>query len=156
MPCASTLTETPLALVNSGNIAVNSPELSTEVVDAAPAGAVGIQMALPDGTPRFLPAAISANAGTVTFFLENVPGGRGRSPDHNMLIGPANVHFFPDGSVAADQVLAGTPHITAGQRAVFKVKDLAPGTYVFWCSIDLGPGGTHASEGMVGTLTITP
>ena len=32
--------------------------------------------------------------------------------------------------------------------------DLAPGTYQFYCSVALGNGAGHATQGMVGTITV--
>jgi uncharacterized cupredoxin-like copper-binding protein len=73
-----------------------------------------------------------------------------------MAIGPACVQFEQDGTVIG-QVLATTPRIQANEAASFTVNNLAPGTYAFWCSVALDDGiGTHATVGMVGTLTVTP
>ncbi len=72
-----------------------------------------------------------------------------------MLIGPADTQFFPDGSTRADQVLARSPTLLANEAATFTVAGLTPGTYTFWCSVQ-HEGGSHASDGMVGTLTVTP
>ena len=113
----------------------------------APADAVLIKMIVDSATarPHFEPDRITAKAGTVVFFLENITGTLGPS-DHNMLIGPA-----------IRQELARTPTIHANETATFTVKDLTPGSYVFWCSVkDAHDPIDHASEGMVGTLTITP
>jgi uncharacterized cupredoxin-like copper-binding protein len=106
-----------------------------------------------DAGPRFQPDNLTAKAGTVVFFLQNIP--TLFSPDHNMQIGPASVQFYGDGSIRAGQVLAGTPNIRTKEMATFTVNDLTPGTYLFWCSVE-GANGNHASFGMVGTLTITP
>jgi plastocyanin len=127
---------------------------STETASEAPADAIPIKMTAVDAGPRFQPDNVTTKAGTVIFFLENIPGTL-FSPDHNMQIGPACVSFYGDGSIRTGQVLAGTRHIQAKETATFTVKDLTPGIYVFWCSVE-GANGNHASFGMVGTLTITP
>jgi plastocyanin len=101
-------------------------------------------MALPNAVPRFEPDSVTAKAGTVVFFLENVQGAIG-SPDHNMRIGPA-----------VGQVLAATPDVRAKGTVTFTVSDLAPGTYLYWCSVVGLDGNSHAYNGMVGTLTVTP
>ncbi len=131
------------------------PTFATTMASAstAPAGAIRVDLALPDGEPRFVPGTITAKAGTVVFFLRNVPGAD--APDHDLLIGPADTRFFPDGSTPADKVLAQTPHLLANESATFTVAGLTPGTYALWCSVR-HEGGSHASDGMVGTLTITP
>jgi plastocyanin len=96
------------------------------------------------GLPVYQPNNLTAKAGTVVFYLENVPAVFA-APDHNMQIG---------GSVG--DTLAGSTDVKHGDKVIFTVKDLTAGTYIFWCSI-IGPdGSTHANRGMVGTLTITP
>jgi plastocyanin len=117
---------------------------TTEEASEAPAGAIPIIMSEPNANPSYQPDHVTAKAGTVVFFLENVPGTIA-SPDHNMRIGPA-----------IGQVLAGTPRIRANEKATFTVQDLTPGTYAFWCSVTAPDGNSHAYYGMVGTLTITP
>lgn len=136
-PVAGTPGPTPAATLAS----------TVERASQAPAGAVPIKMTVDSSTarPHFEPDRITAKAGTVVFFLENITGTLGPS-DHNMLIGPA-----------IGQELARTPTIRANETATFAVKDLTPGSYVFWCSVkDAHDPIDHASEGMVGTLTITP
>ncbi len=96
---------------------------TTEPASVAPAGAVHIAMGVPDAQPRFTPDKATAKAGTVVIYLENVPGTIG-APDHNMRIGPA-----------IGQVLAATPNIRAKETVTFTVKDLAPGTYLYWCAV---------------------
>ena len=143
---------------SSGPTAASTPmamlDFTTEKASAAPAGAIVVKMALPDGQPRFQPDTITAKAGTVVLFLQNVPGAF--SPKHQMTIGSADVQFYADGSVSSGQVLAGTPAISANETMTFTVNKLPPGTYRVWCSVNLPDGGNHASGGMVGTLTVTP
>jgi uncharacterized cupredoxin-like copper-binding protein len=109
---------------------------------------------LADG-PRFQPQDVSAKAGTIVFLLNNVPKSSTLMPDHNMLIGSC-VSFYGDGSIRAGELLAGTPHVLPNETVAFTVNGLAPGSYVFWCSVNVPDGGTHGAAGMVGTLTITP
>ncbi|MGH2407228.1 MAG: cupredoxin domain-containing protein [Candidatus Limnocylindrales bacterium] len=106
-----------------------------------------------ENNPRFVPDTVTAKAGTVVFFLQNVPGAN--APDHQMTISPANITFLSDGSTTG-QVLAATRAIHPNEKAAFTVAGLTPGSYLFWCSIALPDGGNHAANGMTGTLTITP
>ena len=93
----------------------------------------------------FEPDRVSAKAGTVVFYLENVPG-KLVSPDHNMVIGPALHEEF-----------ARTTYVHAGRAITFTIDAMAPGDYVFWCSVPVVGGvGDHSAAGMVGTLTVTP
>ena len=105
--------------------------------------------------PRFQPDKVTATAGTVIFYLDNVPAA-GESPDHAMVIGASDVQFYSDGSVKSGQVLADSGHIVANDKAIFTVKGLKPGTYQFWCNVDVGGISTHGAAGMTGTLTVTP
>jgi plastocyanin len=121
---------------------------TSKVATTAPKGSIPVVMtAVGDsehGKPVYQPDHLTAKAGTVVFFLQNVPPAWA-SPDHNMQIGPA-----------IGTALAGSADVNRNENVIFTVNGLAPGTYTFWCSI-VAPGGTtHASFGMVGTLTITP
>jgi len=134
------------------------PTLASSVqrTSEAPAGAVPITMTVVDSNhPRFQPDTVTATAGTVVFYLSNVPVG-GESPDHAMVIGASDVQFYPDGSVKSGQVLADSGHIVANDKATFTVEGLKPGTYQFWCNVDVLGISTHGANGMVGTLTVTP
>lgn len=148
LPSPSAVAATsPAATPGPTSAAASIPTLgsTTEQASQAPTGAIPIRLTVTNGNPRFEPDHLTAKAGTVAFFLENVPGVIG-APDHNMRIGPA-----------IGQVLASTPSIRAKEMVTFTVKDLAPGTYVFWCAIlEFDGKTTHAAEGMVGTLTVTP
>jgi plastocyanin len=62
-----------------------------------------------------------------------------------MLIGPS-----------IGQALASSEDVNRNESVIFTVNGVTPGTYTFWCSIVAPGGATHASFGMVGTLTITP
>ena len=131
---------TPSATAASPSISAKPIGLSatTQPADVAPDGAIAVDMS----SFMFEPMAISAKAGTVTFFLRNV--GVGVDPialqNHNLVIGLDQAH-----------VLARSDYVSAGKAAVFTVEGLEPGDYVIWCSV---PG--HAGNGMVGTLTVSP
>lgn len=116
------------------------PSLPHTTVEAtvAPPGAISIQMSA-EGSPRFEPDQVTAEAGQVVFFLQSVPG-VGFSVDHDMAIGP-RIYM----------TLAGTPRVKPHASVVFTVEGMTPGTYAFWCQVP-----QHATNGMVGTLTITP
>ena len=107
------------------------------------------------GNPRFQPDKVTATAGTVVFYLHNIPAA-GESPDHAMVIGATDVQFYPDGSVKSGQLLADSGDVVANEAATCTVKGLEPGTYIFWCNVQSGIAGTHGTYGMTGTLTISP
>lgn len=135
-----------------------APSLTSTVERAsiAPSGSVPITMTVVNQTdPRFQPDNVTAKAGTVVFYLDNVPAA-GESPDHAMVIGATDVQFYGDGSVKSGQVLADSGHVVANDKAVFTVQGLKPGTYQFWCNVDVLGISTHGANGMRGTLTITP
>ena len=120
---------------------------TSKVATKAPKGAIPVVLTAIDpdhGLPVFQPDKLTAKAGTVVFFLQNVPPPWG-SPDHNMWIGP---------SIGVP--LAGSTDLKPKTNVIFTVQALTPGSYVFWCSIAAPDGNTHASYGMKGTLTITP
>lgn len=144
--CAGPESSTPAfsataASASASAPAVDSPtplptlEATTEEADEAPAGAITITMNAPP--PRFTPDDVTANAGTVIFFLVN---DRDSSEAHNMLIG----------TDVETPALANSETLLPGHSAVFTVHDLAPGTYAIWCTYN-----HHVSSGMVGTLTVT-
>lgn len=112
---------------------------TSEEATAAPTGAISIQMMLESG-PRFVPDQVTAAAGTVTFFIQNMRPSLFSAQEHNLAIGPE-----------IGKVLARSPFVRVDKAAVLTVEGMTPGTYTFWCEV-----GVHASEGMVGTLTITP
>lgn len=148
---AGVITSSPSATTTVRSTPVPKPVATlastTEVASKAPAGAITVAMTVDGSTarPGFEPQRLTARAGRVVFFLENVTGALGSS-DHNMLIGPT-----------IRQGIAGTPRIEANKTAIFTVNDLAPGSYVFWCSVkDAHDPIDHAALGMVGTLTVTP
>ena len=95
------------------------------------------------GLPVYQPNNLTAKAGTVVFFLQNVPAVFA-APDHNMMIGPS-----------VGTTLAGSTDVKRSRDVIFTVKGLTPGSYVFWCSIVAPDGNTHATHGMMGSLTIT-
>lgn len=102
----------------------------------APSDAIPIKLAW--GSPRFEPDQVTAKAGTQAFFLQMPP--QGSLDNHNMAIGPKIY-----------KVLARSSFVHQYKSAIFTVENLAPGVYAFWCEVP-----EHATNGMVGTLTITP
>ena len=153
LPSPSAVSPSPSVATS---VATSAPPASTpvptlastsKVATKAPKGAIPVVMTVVDpdhGLPVYQPNNLTAKAGTVVFFLENVPAVFA-APDHNMLIG---------GSVG--DTLAGSTDVKHGESVTFTVNDLTAGTYNFWCSIIAPDGNTHANHGMVGTLTITP
>jgi uncharacterized cupredoxin-like copper-binding protein len=123
-----------MAVVTSGG--------STEKATAAPITQAGRQAASGSGTSslkdeadsagqlRFTTKNLSAKAGTVTISFTN------SSPlPHNMTIAQGT------------KVLGATPTFQGGTKTL--ALKLAPGTYVFYCSV---PG--HRAAGMEGKLTV--
>jgi plastocyanin len=98
---------------------------------AAPAGSILVDLAGPP--PHFAPNGLSATAGDVLFFLNNIS-----QATHTLAIGPRLY-----------KVLAVSRAIKIGDSAVFTVSGLPAGQYVIWCTIS-----NHAAEGMTGTLTV--
>jgi manganese oxidase len=69
-----------------------------------------------------------------------------------LAAGPTRFEVSNDGSVAHNLTLEGgpsTPDLNAGDSAVLDAGELAPGTYVIFCSV---PG--HREAGMEATLTV--
>jgi plastocyanin len=112
-------------------------ESTFELAESAPDGAIEIEMSLAPG-PVFVPAEITAPAGTITLFLTN-PDARydGR---HNFKIG---------GTLLATS--AATPDILPGKAGVLTLEDVEPGEYIFWCSVQ-----AHYLAGMQGVLNVDP
>jgi plastocyanin len=95
--------------------------------------------------PHYMPANVTATAAGLTFFVSNTsPAG------HTIAIGRGPITFNASESVT-NPPLALSALVEQGTSATFTVNGLAPGTYVFWCTI-----GDHAALGMVGTLTVNP
>ena len=104
---------------------------TTEDAEEAPAGSILVDMTGPP--PRFEPDALTAAAGDVVFFLDNLSPGI-----HNLAIGHS-----------LDETLVVSSSVRVNHSAVFTVRGLERGEYVIWCAVD-----NHAAEGMVGTLTV--
>lgn len=113
--------------------------LASKAEDAAeaPQGAIAIEMGV-FGPPRFRPGQVTAKAGQVVLFLDNV--GDRYEGYHDFVIGEALY-----------QALTRSPTINADDSVLFTVEDMPSGTYTFWCEVE-----RDASIGMVGTLTVTP
>lgn len=110
---------------------------TAEETAEAPQGAIAIEVGA-FGLPRFRPDQVTASAGQVVLFLDNV--GDRYEGYHDFVLGEALY-----------QALTRSPAINAGDSVVLTVNDIPPGTYTFWCEVE-----RHASLGMVGTLTVTP
>lgn len=110
---------------------------TSEEASEAPPDAISIDMGV-FGPPRFGPDQVTARAGEVVFFLENV--GDQCEGYHDFVVGPALY-----------QGLARSSTIKGGESVIFTIEDLPAGTYAFWCEVE-----QHASLGMVGTLTVDP
>lgn len=121
LPTATaTAAATPLGLISN-----------TVAATSAPAGSIQVRLAGPP--PHFEPAALSAKAGDIVFFLNNTSLGT-----HTLAIGPSRSH-----------ALAVSTAVVTGHAATFTVHGIPAGQYVIWCTID-----GHADEGMVGTLAV--
>jgi plastocyanin len=113
--------------------------------EEAPSGAITITMQGHE-RPRYAPGDISARAGTVVLFLENIPS----IPGSNMGI-PHNLHL----GLVLGEPLASTRTVQAGSTLVVTIENIPPGVYRYWCTERDGPGEPfHFEKGMVGTLTV--
>ena len=133
LPASGTAAETSSPSQLATPTAIPTLEATTEEAAEAPPDAIPV---IVGPGPDFVPADISAPAGTVVFFLDARPA----DVLHNMVIAID----------AGDVPLAKSANLEAGQAVIFTVHGLEPGTYEFWCSF---PG--HFESGMKGTLTIT-
>jgi uncharacterized cupredoxin-like copper-binding protein len=109
-------------------------QTDTTEADEAPPGAIDVQAGF---GPKFVPKRITAAAGTVVFFLHNLPT---EPVQHSFIIGKKLYEPIAIG-----------PTLSPRESVIFTVFDLEPGQYVFWCAIE-----DHAADGMTGTLTIKP
>ncbi len=108
----------------------------TEAATTPPAGSIQVVMSGPP--PVFRPAALTANAGDVVFYLQNDSPAADSHGIHTLAIG----HDRTAPIAVSDEV-------PGGRRAVFTVLGLEAGDYVIWCTF---PG--HAGLGQVGSLTV--
>jgi plastocyanin len=113
--------------------------LAASTAVGAPKGAGAIEVGMANFS--FIPETITAKAGDVVFFLENKDPAGDPNLHHNMLITLA-VNGLPT-------LVASSGDFQQGQSGTFSVKNLAPGTYAFFCSY-------HRSAGMTGSLTVAP
>jgi len=117
--------------------------VSTAVPSFGPA-AVTIEAHGENPTSFFTPKQVVINAGDV---LRVVDVG---DTEHDFTIDTGGA--VP--TKPSDQHIAVQIHVdllnTTNQAAI----NLPPGTYQFYCSINLGNGSCHAANGMVGTLTV--
>jgi plastocyanin len=116
---------------------LEGPEAVTDFTDTAPSGSVEVEMT--NLAPfRFTPDALTVPAGDAIFFLTNTAPADAEIPIHTFAIGPS-----------IGELTAVSSPLRPGDSASFTVTGLPEGEYVFWCTIM-----DHASEGMVGTLTV--
>ncbi len=142
-------TSSATAVVPTATAAAATPRptlvATTTEASEAPPDAVIVEMKVISGNPLFEPTEITVKAGSVSFFLQDVPTPSLLSGTrHNFVIGPALLDPIAQS--------ADVPPLGA---AVFTVESLPAGTYTFWCSINEG-GGPHYAFGMVGTLSVSP
>lgn len=123
-----------------------SPTVAPSLVPAAiTIEATGDQ----DEAIRFEPSSFEINSGdivrlvdvsdTLHDFTIDASGKVPLNPDSTILGSPSDLV-----KIEVDLVN------TTAQAAI----DLPPGTYAFYCSVDLGNGAGHANNGMVGTITV--
>jgi plastocyanin len=143
-PSAQTASGTPAASVvgEPSMSAAPTPAFTVEEADKAPAGSIEILLTF---GPVFEPEEVSTPAGTIAFFLQNDQGD-----------GPPAVHNFLLGTSMEEPPLATSPILATGEGVVLTVDGVEPGTYTYWCTVPSPDGQSHAMDGMVGTLTVTP
>lgn len=95
-----------------------------------PAGSIMVTMT----EFQFSPSSLNASSGKVVFYLVNAG-----SAGHDMVIRDSS-----------GKKLSGSELVSAGDRFVFTVDNLAAGSYTIVCD---QPG--HEGSGMKGTLTVT-
>jgi plastocyanin len=94
--------------------------------------------------PKFSPAKIEVKAGDI---VRLVDAGRVL---HDLTIDVGGT--VP--STPADQHVAVQIPVDLLNKTNQAAINLPPGTYKFYCSIDLGTPSSHAADGMIGTITI--
>ena len=104
----------------------------------APAGAIAVDLGSCCAL-TFVPYKLEAKAGTIELFLTN-PTNEAAPFSHDMHIGKVQ-----------DQALASSPVLKNSETGLFTIEGLAAGDYVFWCEVN-----SHDTQGMVGTLKVTP
>ena len=127
-------TTRPSAAVASGDPSML--ESTTVAATEAPVGSIRLVMTGPP--PVFRPAALSATAGEVVFYLDNTSPTGDSHGVHTLAIG----HDRTSPVVVSGEV-------PGGRRAVFTVHGLDAGEYVIWCTFT-----AHAGLGQVGTLSV--
>lgn len=133
-PGSAATTVTPLPSTTS---TLARPETVTDFTDAAPPGSVQVEMT--HLTPfSFVPDALTVPADDAVFFLVNTAPDAAEIPIHTLAIGPS-----------LGELIAVSSPLRPGDSASFTVTGLLEGEYIIWCTIT-----DHASEGMVGTLTV--
>jgi plastocyanin len=98
---------------------------------AQPSGSITVTMT----EFKFEPAAITAPAGRVVFYLVNA----GNGTSHDMVIRDSSGN-----RIAASEL------ISAGSDSVFTVPQISAGSYTYYCD-----QAGHEASGMHGILTVT-
>jgi plastocyanin len=135
------------------------------MVVAVLAGCAGT--APPKASPTFGPAAMTIKAGTAgddssTALLRFSPATVDINAGDTLQVVDAGdtLHDFTidvGGAIPrnpAQQHIAVRISVDLVNKTNQAAINLPPGTYRFYCSIDLGSGAGHANNGMVGTITV--
>ena len=96
-----------------------------------PAGSIKVSMT----EFKFAPSTINTPAGTIVFYLVN----DGNNTSHDLVIRDST-----------GKTIGKSELVSAGDSVVFRVDNIAAGTYTIFCD---QPG--HESSGMKGILTVT-
>ncbi len=143
----STPTTSPAVASSAPTAATASPPSgligTTNAASSPPPGAISVETA--PVSFAYQPSALTAAAGTVTFFISNVaPSGERVPRRHNMAIG-----------TTLGEALVESTSVEQGKAVIFSVEDLPSGDFVIFCTV-LDSGTPHYDLGMKGTLTVTP
>ena len=116
---------------------------TTSAASSPPPGAISVETA--PLSFAYEPSALTAAAGTVSFFISNAaPEGPKVGRRHNMAIG-----------MTLGEALVESTSVEEGKAVTFTVQDLPSGDYLVFCTV-LDSGTAHYDLGMKGTLTVTP
>jgi FtsP/CotA-like multicopper oxidase with cupredoxin domain len=158
-----------LALIGCSTARQLTPQ--TSQASASPVVSVGPSASPSVSTPSSTPATPSPLSGVTSATTSAVVGPKGSIRDEMyslayhpgditakrgalviFLVNPANKSLATHAMVigtSVGQTIVRSDDVLLGQSAIFTVRGLPPGKYVFWCPID-----DHADEGMIGSLTI--
>ena len=119
-PAASSVASSPSTSEAVTETPVPTLEATTEDATEAPAGAITVTIT----GLSFNPDQLTAPAGTVVFFIDTQQ--LNEDIHHNMTIAPE----------IGDLPLAKSAVLTHEHSVVFKVHDMEPGIYQFWCTFE--------------------